>query len=200
MRFLTGTDEHAAKNVQTAHAAGEDVAGFVAGNAAAFRDLAERSKSRTTTSCGRVPTNATGRRSRRSGAVRGGGGSLSPEIRRVVLRGLRGVLRSTPARRPLRRARQRARSRRRGELVLPALPLPRHARRVDHDRGVRIEPEARRNEVLGFLAGDVPRHQRFASPGSGARLGHSRSRRSRPDRLRVVRRADQLHQRARLRR
>jgi methionyl-tRNA synthetase len=41
VRFLTGTDEHAAKNVQAARAAGEDVAGFVAGNAARFRALAD---------------------------------------------------------------------------------------------------------------------------------------------------------------
>jgi methionyl-tRNA synthetase len=41
VRFLTGTDEHAAKNVQAARAAGEDVAAFVAGNAARFRALAD---------------------------------------------------------------------------------------------------------------------------------------------------------------
>jgi len=41
VRFLTGTDEHAAKNVQAARAAGEDVAGFVARNAARFRALAD---------------------------------------------------------------------------------------------------------------------------------------------------------------
>jgi methionyl-tRNA synthetase len=41
VRLLTGTDEHAAKNVHAARAAGEDVAGFVAGNAARFRALAD---------------------------------------------------------------------------------------------------------------------------------------------------------------
>jgi methionyl-tRNA synthetase len=41
VRLLTGTDEHAAKNVQAAHAAGEDVTGFVARNAAGFRVLAD---------------------------------------------------------------------------------------------------------------------------------------------------------------
>src|SRR5690349_2588168 len=40
VRFLTGTDEHAAKNVQAAAAAGEDVAAFVAANAERFRSLA----------------------------------------------------------------------------------------------------------------------------------------------------------------
>src|SRR5436190_3267431 len=39
-RFLTGTDEHAAKNVQAARAAGDDVAAFVAANADRFRALA----------------------------------------------------------------------------------------------------------------------------------------------------------------
>jgi len=41
VRFLTGTDEHAAKNVQAARAAGEEPAGFVARNAAGFRALAD---------------------------------------------------------------------------------------------------------------------------------------------------------------
>ena len=41
VRFLTGTDEHAAKNVHAARAAGADVAAFVAGNAARFRALAD---------------------------------------------------------------------------------------------------------------------------------------------------------------
>jgi methionyl-tRNA synthetase len=41
VRFLTGTDEHAAKNVQAAHAAGEEVATFVARNADRFRALAD---------------------------------------------------------------------------------------------------------------------------------------------------------------
>jgi len=41
VRFLTGTDEHAAKNVHAARTAGVDVAGFVAGNAARFRALAD---------------------------------------------------------------------------------------------------------------------------------------------------------------
>ena len=54
---------------------------------------------------------------------------------------------------------------------------------------LRIEPAERRNEVLGFLAGDGARPQRVAAAGAGRRLGHSGARRSRPDRLRVVRRA-----------
>jgi methionyl-tRNA synthetase len=41
VRLLTGTDEHAAKNAQAARAAGEDVAGFVTRNAAGFRALAD---------------------------------------------------------------------------------------------------------------------------------------------------------------
>ncbi len=41
VRLLTGTDEHAAKNVQAALAAGEDVGGFVARNAREFRALAD---------------------------------------------------------------------------------------------------------------------------------------------------------------
>ena len=41
VRFLTGTDEHAAKNVLAARAAGEDVAPFVTRNAARFRTLAD---------------------------------------------------------------------------------------------------------------------------------------------------------------
>ena len=40
VRFLTGTDEHAAKNVQAARAAGEGVESFVSRNAEAFRGLA----------------------------------------------------------------------------------------------------------------------------------------------------------------
>jgi methionyl-tRNA synthetase len=41
VHFLTGTDEHAAKNVRAAAAAGVPVASFVAGNAARFRALAD---------------------------------------------------------------------------------------------------------------------------------------------------------------
>jgi methionyl-tRNA synthetase len=41
VRFLTGTDEHAAKNVLAARSAGEEVAPFVASNAARFRTLAD---------------------------------------------------------------------------------------------------------------------------------------------------------------
>ena len=41
VRFLTGTDEHAAKNVQAAGAAAQDVERFVADNARRFRDLAD---------------------------------------------------------------------------------------------------------------------------------------------------------------
>jgi methionyl-tRNA synthetase len=41
VRFLTGTDEHAAKNVLAARAAGGDVAPFVAANAARFGALAD---------------------------------------------------------------------------------------------------------------------------------------------------------------
>ncbi len=41
VRFLTGTDEHAAKNAQAAANAGEGVAAFVARNAARFRSLAD---------------------------------------------------------------------------------------------------------------------------------------------------------------
>src|SRR5262245_2565774 len=41
VRFLTGTDEHAAKNVLAAGAAGDAVAPFVAANAARFRTLAD---------------------------------------------------------------------------------------------------------------------------------------------------------------
>jgi methionyl-tRNA synthetase len=41
VRFVTGTDEHAAKNVQAARAAGEDVSDFVARNAARFRAFAD---------------------------------------------------------------------------------------------------------------------------------------------------------------
>jgi methionyl-tRNA synthetase len=40
-RFLTGTDEHAAKNIAAAHAAGTDVSAFVAANADRFRTLAD---------------------------------------------------------------------------------------------------------------------------------------------------------------
>src|SRR3954462_8210310 len=41
VQFLTGTDEHAAKNVQAAARAGIPVATFVAENAHRFRDLAD---------------------------------------------------------------------------------------------------------------------------------------------------------------
>jgi methionyl-tRNA synthetase len=41
VRFLTGTDEHAAKNVQAALGAGENVPAFVARNADGFRALAD---------------------------------------------------------------------------------------------------------------------------------------------------------------
>src|SRR6476646_6068079 len=40
VRFLTGTDEHAARNVLAAEAAGADVRGFVAANALRVRSLA----------------------------------------------------------------------------------------------------------------------------------------------------------------
>jgi methionyl-tRNA synthetase len=41
VRFLTGTDEHAGKNVAAARVTGEDVAPFVAAHAARFRTLAD---------------------------------------------------------------------------------------------------------------------------------------------------------------
>src|SRR3974390_1062031 len=42
VHLLTGPDEHAAKNVQAAAAAAQSLDEFVAGNAARFRQLADR--------------------------------------------------------------------------------------------------------------------------------------------------------------
>ena len=64
---------------------------------------------------------------------------------------------------------------------------------------LRVEPEARRNEVLAFVDARAARLQRLPSTRALAGLGHPRARRSDADHLRLVRRARELHQRARLR-
>ena len=64
---------------------------------------------------------------------------------------------------------------------------------------LRVEPEARRNEVLAFVEAGL-RDFSVSRPRALAGLGHPGSGRPEPDHLRVVRRAGQLHQRARLRR
>ena len=65
---------------------------------------------------------------------------------------------------------------------------------------LRIEPEQRRNEVLSFVRRRARGLQRLAAARARSRLGDPGARRSEPGRLRLVRRARQLPDVARVRR
>ena len=129
--------------------------------------------------------------------------STASRLRGRLLRRLRAVLRAGRARR---RAAAPSTARRpsdvaEAQLVLPALArTPSTSCDLIESGALAITPEPFRDEVLSFAARRPARHQRLALGAPGARLGHPGARRSRPGRLRLVRRADQLHQRARLRR
>ena len=202
VRFLTGTDEHAAKNVQAALTAGESVPAFVARNAAGFRALADalgvsyddflrtsadpRHRPAVEEIWRRCAANGDLYRDSYTGWYCAGCEEFyDPD--------------SLPDGRcaehdaPLERIEEENwffRLSRYRESLTELITAGR----------LRIEPEGRRNEVLGFLSGPVRDISVSRPRDSRARLGHSRAGRSRSDRLRVVRRPDQLHQRARVRR
>ena len=167
VRFLTGTDEHAAKNVQAAACRGRGAGrirrpqrGRLPGPGRRARRLLRR-----------LPAHQ-----RRPAAPARGRGDLAPvrgrrrplpgAVRRLVLRGLRGVLRPRlTSRRSLRRARRAAGAGRRGELVLPAVPVPRRARRADRERSParRARSPSQRSARISLRAG--ARHQCLAPGG-----------------------------------
>ena len=174
VRFLTGTDEHAAKNVQAAprRRRGRRPA-FVAAQRGRLPGAGRRARRLVR----RLPPHQ-----RRPAAPARGRGDLAPvrgcrrpvprAVRGLVLRGLRGVLRPRlTSRRSLRRARRAARAGRRGELVLPPVPVPRRARRAD--RGVvacASSPTPVATRCSGFLAGPV-RDLSVSRPRAGCTAG-----------------------------
>jgi hypothetical protein len=126
VRFQTGTDDNSLTNVRAAEAEGVPVQRLVDRNAAAFVALRGplslsfddfiRTSSRPAPPRWDRAAMAGVRRRRRP---------LPQALRGAVLRRLRAVLHGGGAsRRPLPRPRPRAGAGRRGELVLPALPLP----------------------------------------------------------------------------
>ena len=133
--------------------------------------------------------------------LRGGRRPLPRRVRRPLLRRLRGLLRAGRARRrALPGARHRARGRRRAQLVLPPLALPRRPRRTHHVRRAGDHAGAVPRRGARVPPARAARHQRLALGPAGAWVGHPRARRSRPGRVRLVRCADELPQRRRLRR
>jgi len=156
VRFLTGTDEHAAKNVLAARAAGSDAASFVAANAGRFRTLADglavsyddfirtsadpRHRPAVEDIWRRCVTGGDLYRGSYTGWYCNG----CEEFRDADADGGRCAEHDRPLERieednwffRLSRYREAV-----AELVTTG--------------GLRIEPEARRNEVLGFLAGEI---------------------------------------------
>ena len=155
-RFLTGTDEHAAKNVLAARAAGTDVASFVAGNADRFRTLADtlgisyddfirtsadpRHRPAVEEIWRRCAANGDVYRDRYEGWYCAG----CEEFRDAEAGGGRCPEHEAPLER-IEEANWFFRLSRYRDEVADLVTTGR----------LRIEPEARRNEVLGFLAGEV---------------------------------------------
>ena len=203
VRFLTGTDENSLKNVQAAERGGIPVGASSTATPRRSAALRARSASRATTSSAPAPTRATWPASQRFWrGLRARPATSTSGLPRPLLRRLRAVLRPGRAGRwPLPRARDAARAGRGGELLLPPLALRRprcselietrraaDRARVAPQRGARLHP--RRPRGL----------QHLALAGARARLGHPGAGRPRPGDVRLVRRAGQLHHRARLRR
>ena len=155
-RFLTGTDEHAAKNVLAARAAGTDVASFVAGNADRFRTLADtlgisyddfirtsadpRHRPAVEEIWRRCAANGDVYRDRYEGWYCAG----CEEFRDAEAGGGRCPEHDAPLER-IEEANWFFRLSRYRDEVADLVTTGR----------LRIEPEARRNEVLGFLAGEI---------------------------------------------
>ena len=116
--------------------------------------------------------------------------------------GLRAVLRRRRARRrPLPRARHAGGHRGRDELVLPPLaPTPTASIELIETRRARHRAGAVPRRGARVPQRRAERHQRVAFGRPGPWLGHPGARRPDPGDLRLVRRAHELHQRARLRR
>ena len=194
VRFLSGTDDNALKNVHGAEAAGVGVAEFVdAQRGAGSPRCASRCGCRSTTSSGPAPIRATGAGRRAAVAACAARGDLY----RRHYEGLYCVgcehfydAGRTRPRTLCAEHRTAPRAGRGGELVLPALPLPdRSSTSIDSGRLRDRAGQRRRNEVLAFLAGRARRLQRLPRRRAGPRLGDPGAGRPRPGHLRVVGRA-----------
>ena len=156
--------------------------------------------SRTTTSSGRRPTSVTGRRSNDCGrAAQRRATSTAGATRVCSAPAASSSSNPTTCRRRVSRSTLRApgAGRRRNwffRLSRYQAPL----REALTSGRLRIQPEARRNEVLAFVDGGL-RDFSVSRPGTDPTAGASPFPATDPDHLRVVRRARQLHQRARLR-
>jgi hypothetical protein len=177
VRFLTGTDENALKNVTAAAAAAIDVATFVAAKRGTFRRAGEGAGSvvRRLHPDRQRPAPRTGRGTALA-AERRPGRLLPAQLRRPLLPRLRAVLRrGRAARRAVPRAPRRPRGGHRVQLVLPAVALHRRpAGRAGVRPGAhRAGGQAQRGAVVRpCRAGG---HQRVAAGGArdGAKLSKS---------------------------
>ena len=157
VRFLTGTDEHAAKNVQAARAVGEDVTGFVARHAARSRALADLLD----VSYDDFLRTSADRRHRPAVEAIWRQSATAGDLYRKRYAGwyCSGCEQFyDPETLPAGRCTEHDAPLERVEEANWFFRLCRYrntlAERIGDGR-VRIEPEARRNEVLGFLAGPV---------------------------------------------
>jgi methionyl-tRNA synthetase len=151
VRFLTGTDEHAVKNVQAAARAGVPVAAFVTENAHRFRHLADALEVsyddflRTSADARHAPVVAElWRRCFRAGDL------YRAEYRASYCAGCE-EFRDDPCPehdRPLELVEEE-------NWFFRLSAYAEQLRTLIASGRLRIEPEARRNEVLGFLDGDV---------------------------------------------
>ena len=173
VRFQTGTDDNALKNVDAAVAAGVPVAEFVArapraspSSRGPARDLARRLRPH---QCRPAAPPGVERLWRACAARRR---PLPARLRGPLLHRLRGVLDPGRARRrPLPGARDPAGAGRRAELVLPALALPGALLELLEAGGCASSRSSGRNEVIAFVRGGLATSASRAA-GAGARLGH----------------------------
>ena len=145
VRFLTGTDDNALKNVTAARAAGIPVERSSPPTPTASPTCASRWSCRSTTSSAPAPTPGTRR----------GWPHCGCDQRRTST-GTATRACTAPAVSSSRRHRLPGAPNRTGtgggnKLVLPALPLPAKDPRALESGRVRIEPPVRRNEVLAFV-------------------------------------------------
>ena len=200
VRFLTGTDDHAAKNVAAAAAEGVPVATLVATNARRFAALREPlglsndDFLQTSTDVRHRPAVE-----RLWARCAGSGDLFRKRYEGLFCSGCEQFVEPHDLIDGVPGAPASPRSGRRGQLVLPVVALREAvARRVDVGT---VEGGARGAAQRGARVrrSGPARLQCVAPPRPIRRLGHPRARRSDPDHLRVVRRARQLHQRARVR-